>query len=188
MVVYTNSLIGLLILFFGITAASTATRDVIRLVTSDPVNNNTHFDAHQICPLVKDRYYCDNIMESYVGIFEFDVKVVGTIFLDTATFRATDAINKILELIPKAPDAQKDHLEYCNQLYTSFLRKDKGILTQLLEQKDYVGLNREAGVLGKHATDCEDSFKPASSPLARVNSNFFNTMDMISAFSYLLIH
>ncbi|KAI3862443.1 hypothetical protein MKW92_052278 [Papaver armeniacum] len=180
---YTNSLIGVLILLFAVTA-STATRDVI---TSDSVNN-THFDAHQICPLVKDKDYCDNIMESYVGIFEFDVKVVGTIFLDTATFIATDAINKILELIPKAPDAQKARLEHCNQLYTSFPQKEKGILTQLLEQKDYVGLNREAGILAKHAIDCEDSFKPAPSPLARVNSNFFNTMDMISAFSYLLIH
>ncbi|KAI3960461.1 hypothetical protein MKW98_002960 [Papaver atlanticum] len=180
---YTNSLMGLLILLFAITA-STATRDVI---TSDS-NDEAHFDAHQICPRVKDKDFCDMVMESYVGIFGFDVKEVGTIFLDVSTNAAGFANSKILELIPKAPDAQKARLEHCNQLYTSFPQKDKGILTQLLEQKDYVGLNREAGILAKHTTDCEDSFKPAPSPLTRENSNFFNIIDMISVFSCLLIH
>ncbi|KAI3833790.1 hypothetical protein MKX03_016822 [Papaver bracteatum] len=181
---YKNSLVGLLILSFVVTA-SNAVRDVI---TSNS-NDEAHFDAHQICPQVKDKDFCDMVMQGYVGIFGFDVKEVGTIFIDVSMHAAGFANNKILELILKAPDAQsqKARLDHCNQLYTSFPQKDKGILTQLL-QKDYVGLNREAGVLAKHATDCEDSFKPAPSPLTRQNSNFFNIMDMISVFSRLLIH
>ncbi|KAI3880542.1 hypothetical protein MKX03_008806 [Papaver bracteatum] len=180
---YTNSLVGLLILSVVVTA-SNAVRDVI---TSNS-NDEAHFDAHQICPQVKDKDFCDMVMQGYVGIFGFDVKEVGTIFIDVSTNAEGFANSKILELIPKAPDAQKARLEHCNKLYKSFPQIYKGILTQLLEQKDYVGLNREAGILAKHATDCEDSFKPAPSPLTRKNSNFFNIMDMISAFSRLLIH
>ncbi|KAI3920549.1 hypothetical protein MKW92_007995 [Papaver armeniacum] len=180
---YTNSLTSLLILSFVVTA-STATRDVI---TSNS-NDEAHFDAHQICPQVKDKDFCVMVMDSYIAIYGFDVKEVGTIFIDVSKNTAGFANDKILELLPKAPDAQKARLEHCNQFYTSFPQKDKGILTQLLEQKDYVGLNREAGILAKHATDCEDSFKPAPSPMTRQNSNFFNIMDMISVFSRLLIN
>ncbi|KAI3982012.1 hypothetical protein MKX01_018918 [Papaver californicum] len=147
---YTNSLIGFLILIFILTA-STATRDVI---TFD-FDNHTHFNAHQICPLVKDKYQCDL---NYNG-------------------EARDTDNKIIELIPDIPNAQRGHIEYY-----------KETLTQLLEKKDYVGLNREVGILEKYITDCEDSFKPTPSSLALENSNFFNIIDMISTFSYLLIH
>ncbi|KAI3880541.1 hypothetical protein MKX03_008805 [Papaver bracteatum] len=180
---YTNSLMGLLILSFLVTA-SNAIRDVI---TSNS-NDEAHFDAHQICPQVKDKDFCEMVMQAYVAIFEFDVKEVGTIFIDVSKNMGGFANNRIMELIPKAPDAQKARLEHCNQFYASFPQKDKEILTQLLEKKDYVGLNREAGVLAKHATDCEESFKPAPSPLTRQNINFFNIMDMISVFSRLLIH
>ncbi|KAI3836336.1 hypothetical protein MKX03_020824 [Papaver bracteatum] len=180
---YTNSLTGLLILLFVVTA-SNAIRDV---VTSNS-NDETHFDAHQICHHVNDTDFCNMVMDSYAGIYWFDVKEVGTIFLDVSKNMAGFANSKILKLIPKAPNAQKARLEQCNQLYTSFLQKDKGILTQLLEQKDYVGLLIEADTLARHITCCDRSFYPASSPLTRENRNLFNTMDMTSVFSSLLIH
>ncbi|MCL7046134.1 hypothetical protein MKW94_016459 [Papaver nudicaule] len=89
-----NSLIGLLILLFTITASS-ATRDVVTF------DSDAHFDVSQICSRVKDKNYRNLIIESYPGIFKFDVKEIGV----------------------TVHGAQECHLEYCNQLYTSFLQK-----------------------------------------------------------------
>ncbi|KAI3956248.1 hypothetical protein MKW92_008370 [Papaver armeniacum] len=103
-------------------------------------------------------------------------------------FNAMDAKNTIMGLYPKAVHAQRVHLKFCQQLYDPFLQKDLKSLSQLLGKKDYTGLHREAGIFIKYASDCEESFKPGPSPLKLQNMEFFNGIDMISAFSYLLIH
>ncbi|KAI3981643.1 hypothetical protein MKX01_017626 [Papaver californicum] len=178
---FPSSLIGLLVFLFTITA-STATRDV------KAFDLDAQFDVGKICPLVKNKDYCENLLQSYPSIYGFDVKGVGTVFVYEATYKATDAKNKIMDLFPKAAGAQKIHLKYCQRFYDSFRQKDKKILSQLLGKKDYSGLHREAGILAKYATDCESSFNPAPSPMKRQNDNFLNLMDMISALSFLLIH
>ncbi|MCL7027976.1 hypothetical protein MKW94_008539 [Papaver nudicaule] len=172
---YKNSLISLLVLLFTL-SGSTATTD------------KRHIDVAKVCSLVKDKDYCSNILVAYAGIYWLDVKDVGTIFITEATYRAEDAINKLMDLIPKARGALKSNLTHCNQFYMSFLQTDKGNLSELLGKQDYIGLNREASILAKHAIHCEESFKPVPSPLTLQNSDFFNSIDMILAFSYLLIH
>ncbi|KAI3848488.1 hypothetical protein MKW92_045687 [Papaver armeniacum] len=157
----TTSLTSLLIFLFVVTASTAAT-------TGD---GKQHFDVSTLCPLVKDKEYCQNILIS-----------------NEAKYDAMDAKNRIVDLFPKAAGAQRVHLKFCQQLYDSFLQNDLKSLSQLLVKKDYTGLQREAGVFAKYASDCEKSFEPTPSPLAVPNSNFFNDMDMISAFSYLLIH
>ncbi|MCL7052265.1 hypothetical protein MKW94_008351 [Papaver nudicaule] len=178
---YTNSLICLVVLFLIVTS-STAKRDIIIFPS------NAHIDVGKICSLVKNKNYCDNVLFSFPGIYRLDAKDIGAIFIDQAMYRAKDANNKLMDLIPKARGAQEGHLKRCNQFYTSFLQKEQGNLSRLLGQQDYIGLDRKADILAKHAIDCEESFKPAPSPLILQNTNFFNSVDMISAFSYLLIH
>ncbi|MCL7046004.1 hypothetical protein MKW94_022201 [Papaver nudicaule] len=174
---YTNSLISLLVLLFTF-SGSTATDSIYK----------RHIDVAKVCSLVKDKDYCSNILVAYAGIYWLDVKDVGDIFINEAMYRAEDAINKLMDLIPKARGALKSNLTHCNQFYMSFQQIDKGNLSELLGKQDYIGLNREAGILAKHAIHCEESFKPVPSPLTLENSDFFNSIDMISAFSYLLIH
>ncbi|MCL7045925.1 hypothetical protein MKW94_015090 [Papaver nudicaule] len=175
---YRNFLISLLVLLFTL-SGSTATTDSIY---------KRHIDVTKVCSLVKDKDYCSDILVDYAGIYGLDVKDVGTIFINEAMYRAKDAINKLMDLIPKARGDLKSNLTHCNQFYMSFLQTDKGNLSELLGKQDYIGLNREAVILAKHAIHCEESFKSVPSPLTLYNSAFFNSIDMISAFSYLLIH
>ncbi|MCL7024765.1 hypothetical protein MKW94_028180 [Papaver nudicaule] len=184
---YSNSLICLVVLFLTMTS-STTKRDIITFPS------NAHIDVSKLCSLVKNKDYCTNVLFSFPGIYGLYAKDIGDIFIDQAMYGAKDANNKLMDLIPKARGAQKSHLKYCkgpycNQFYTSFLQKEQGNLSWLLGQQDYIGLKREADILAKHAIDCEESFKPAPSPLMTLqNTNFFNSVDMISTFSYLLIH
>ncbi|KAI3848076.1 hypothetical protein MKX03_035745 [Papaver bracteatum] len=179
---YATPLTGLLIFLCAITA-STAVRD------AKPWDLDVHFDVNKVCSLVKDKKYCENVLVSYPGIFDhIDYKEVGVIFVLETTYRATDAKNTIMDLFPESRGAQRVHLKFCQQIYDSFLQKDRKILSQLLGKKDYIGLHREASVFAKYTSDCEESFKPAPSPLTLRNNNFYNSIDMLSAYAYVLIH
>ncbi|KAI3867448.1 hypothetical protein MKX03_010028 [Papaver bracteatum] len=156
---YATCLIGLLIFLFTITS-STATRDVKAL------DLDAHFDTMGIsCEVNSFHPEMRDALLMYPGIYGPDVKDAGSILIDAAKFNAVDAKNEIMGLFPEAPHAQR-----------------------LLGKKDYTGLHREAGIFIKYASDCNESFKPEQSPLKMENKFFFNGIDMILAFSYLLIH
>ncbi|KAI3867447.1 hypothetical protein MKX03_010027 [Papaver bracteatum] len=188
---YATSLIGLLIILFAITS-STATRDVKALDLDAHFDANkildAHFDANKICDLVKYEILCRDALLMHPGVYGSDVKHAGSVLIDVAKFNAMDAKNVIMGLFPEASRSQRVHLKFCQQLYDHFLQKGLKSLSQLLGKKDYTGLHRKASIFIKYASDCEESFKPAPSPMKLENTDFFNGIDMILAFSYLLIH
>ncbi|XP_026396538.1 pectinesterase inhibitor-like [Papaver somniferum] len=178
----TSSIVSTLFFICLFTTTSIAIIDV-----KNTRYSSNDIDVEEICSLTKNPSYCSRRLAVFSRVDLFDAAVLTN---NWAEVNATEIYNQITDMLPKATNDQKGHLEYCHRLYSACIH-DIIASFNVLGSRDFVGYKKQTTAFPNYANLCEESFQsPPSTPslLTQQNKEFIDLVDIILVVADLLIH